>query len=67
MKENREKIESLARDVLKLSRNTLMVNLRFLDVALNQFELYPCDDSTMLTDGKLLLFNPVHVLKNYKY
>ena len=32
------KLNKLARDVLILSRNTLLVNLRFLDAALSQFE-----------------------------
>ena len=30
--------ERLAREVLTLSRNTLLVNLRFLDAALSMFE-----------------------------
>ena len=33
--------QELAREVLLLSRNTLLVNLRFLDAALNEFELEP--------------------------
>ena len=66
MTEHEEKVIQLAKDVLLLSRNTLLVNLRFLDMALSQFELFPIDTSTMLTDGKYLLFNPKHVLENYK-
>ena len=34
-----EQLDALARDVLRLSRNTLLVNLRFLDAALSQFTL----------------------------
>lgn len=64
--EQKKQLDKLARDVLILSRNTLLVNLRFLDSALSQFEFYPIDDSTLLTDGKHILYNPSHILKNYK-
>ena len=60
------KAEKLARDVLILSRNTLLVNLRFLDAALSQFRMQPIDDSSMLTDGRYLLYNPKYVLTNFK-
>lgn len=61
-----EKIEKLARDVLILSRNTLLVNLRFLDAALSQFAFFPIEESTLLTDGKHILYNPRHILECYK-
>ena len=64
--EKTEKMNKLARDVLILSRNTLLVNLRFLDAALSQFELIPIEESTLLTDGKHILYNPKHILENYK-
>ena len=66
MTEKQEKLNKLARDVLILSRNTLLVNLRFLDAALSQFELIPIEESTLLTDGKHILYNPRHILENYK-
>lgn len=66
MDEKREKLDKLARDVLLLSRNTLLVNLRFLDAALSQFELFPSDNATFMTEGKLILYNPKHVLSCYK-
>ena len=64
--ENQQKLEKLAKDILILSRNTLLVNLRFLDVALSQFELIPIEESTILTDGKYILYNPKYILKQYK-
>lgn len=64
--EKTEKLNKLAKDVLILSRNTLLVNLRFLDAALSQFELFPIEESTLLTDGKRILYNPKHILENYK-
>ena len=61
------KAEKLAEEVLILSRNTLLVNLRFLDAALSQFEMKPVDESSMLTDGHFLLYNPKHVLSNFRH
>lgn len=66
MESRQEKGEKLAREILLLSRNTLLVNLRFLDMALSQFELLPITESTLLTDGRHILFNPRHVLESYK-
>lgn len=66
MTEKQEKLNKLARDVLILSRNTLLVNLRFLDAALSQFELFPITESTLLTDGKHILYNSKYLLENYK-
>lgn len=66
MESRQEKEEQLAREILLLSRNTLLVNLRFLDMALSQFELFPIGESTLLTDGRHILFHPRHVLRCYK-
>ena len=60
------KAQKLAEDVLILSRNTLLVNLRFLDLALSQFEMHPIEESTTLTDGRYLLYNPKHILNAFK-
>lgn len=67
MNEKEEKRKQLAKDILILSRNTLLVNLRFLDVALSQFDYLPVQESTLLTDGKSIYYNPSYVLKNYKF
>ena len=60
-----EKTDKLAREILSLSRSTLLVNLRFLDAALSQFksEAY---DGTYATDGQRLLYSPEHVLYSYR-
>ena len=42
-KKQLNKAEKLAEEVLIYSRNTLLVNLRFLDMALSQFEMLPCE------------------------
>ena len=61
-----EKRNKLAEEVLRLSRNTLLVNLRFLDAALNELELIPRDDVNLATDGQFLAYKPTYVLKRYK-
>lgn len=65
--ENGAKMDKLARDVLLLSRNTLLVNLRFLDMALSQFEYvaYP-SVSIAGTEGKFLIYDAMKLLKKYK-
>lgn len=57
--------EPLAREEVLLSRNTLLVNLRFLDVALSQFALTP-SPPPFATDGQRLYYDPRHVLLRYK-
>ena len=64
--EKMNKMENLAKEVLKLSRNTLLVNLRFLDRALSQFEYISVPESTIMTDGRNILFDPKHILACYK-
>ena len=39
MDDNKEKLLDIAKSIMKLSRNTLLVNLRFLDLALGQFRV----------------------------
>lgn len=60
------KAEQIATDILLLSRNTLLVNLRFLDSALSRFELRPSRRSGLATNGQLLTFSPEYVLRRYQ-
>ena len=66
MAEQIEKLNRLALDVLILSRNTLLVNLRFLDMALSRLNYHPIERDTLLTDGQYLLYDPKYVLRRYK-
>lgn len=66
MPDQKEQLNNLALEVLKLSRNTLLVNLRFLDMALSQFTYHEIEAGTLLTDGKYLLYDPKHILRCYK-
>lgn len=57
----------LARKILTFSRDTLLVNLRFLDAAIHQLKLQQLDErDTFATDGQLLYYNTWHVLNSYK-
>ena len=60
------RIEELARDVMTYARNTLYVNLRFMDVALGQFRLVSTPAFRLATDGRAFFYNPKHVLSVYK-
>ena len=65
MTEQQNKIDELARSVLTMSRNTLLVNLRFLDMALSMFR-FEAYNGTVATNGKQLCYNPIYVLKRFK-
>ena len=66
MNKQYEKLSRLARDVLKLDRNTLLVNLRFMDMALSQFEFIEDGMAELATDGHYFVYDPVHVLTVFK-
>ncbi len=63
--EKKDKISSAARDVLRLSRNTLVVELRFLDSAVSRLIQKESSVICFATDGRLLLYEPLFVLKRY--
>lgn len=58
---------ALAREILRLSRDALLINLRFLESALIKF--IPENDTVtaeMATDGRLLYYNSVHVCRRFQ-
>ncbi len=59
-------LEKLSQDTLRLARNMLLVNLRFLDMALSRLEPVQINASTILTDGRHILYRPVYVLRRYR-
>ena len=65
VEEKNLKLIKLSKDVLFLSRNTLLVNMRFLDMALSQLP-YVVANTTICTDGKYLYYDPMYILNNYK-
>ncbi|MDO4816438.1 MAG: VWA-like domain-containing protein [Bacillota bacterium] len=58
--------ESLAKDILTLSRNSLMVNFRFLDRAISRLELVSDKNVSLATDGEKLYYGPKYVLIRYR-
>ena len=64
MKKNSE-IESIANKILDFSRNKLLVNLRFMDVALSYHKRISYEGS-FATDGKALFYDPQFILRAYK-
>ena len=65
-RERQEKLHLLAEEVLRLSRNTLLVNLRFMDAALSRLKPVVVEKTTFATDGRFLAYDPAHVLRCYK-
>lgn len=61
-----EKISKLAKDVLSVARNTLVINLRFMDKAISMLDV---QESLLIKDvsvnGKIIVYNPVFVLKTF--
>ena len=57
--------DSLANEILNLSRNKLLVHLRFMDVALS-YHKRAAYEGSLATDGKTLFYDPLFVLKTYK-
>lgn len=65
--ENARLAEELAGDIMKLSQNTLLINLRFLEAAF--VKLVPghdLDTLSMATDGTFLYYNSVHVCRQFR-
>lgn len=62
---NINQADKIAREVLNLSRNTLLVNMRFLDSALSRFTPIANGTETIMTDGEMLYYNPLFVLKRF--
>lgn len=55
----------IANEILDLSRNRLLVNLRFMDMALSYHKRVEYE-GTIATDGKNIFFNPDFLLSTYK-
>lgn len=64
--ENAITAESLASEILTLSRNSLLVNLRFLDRAVSRLEFAADENFTFETDGVSLFYDPMFVLSQYR-
>lgn len=58
-----ERAEALARQVLQFSRNSLFLNLRFMDGAVSRLVPVPCPVNGIGTDTRHLFFDSVTVLR----
>lgn len=54
----------LAEQVMTLSRNAIVMNLRFMDMAVFRLRAEPAD-TTLATDGRYLFYGPAHMLRRY--
>lgn len=67
METDAKKISELAGKVLKLSRDDILIHLRFFDTALAKLALQEKPDiGCMATDGVTCFFDPVYVLRTYR-
>lgn len=65
--EQQEKVKKLSRQVLSLSRDNILVHLRFFDSALAGLELKEEPNThCMATDGAKVYYDPVLVLREYR-
>ena len=65
-KPDKQKITELARNVIKVTRNQLLINLRFLDAAMSRPEWVENEVFTLATDGREFLYEPVAMLRCFK-
>ena len=63
--EKQEKAVVLAEEILKLAQSTLMIKLRFFDMALSRFSLQQ-RAGMIATDGKTVFYDPWQVLDLYR-
>lgn len=63
-----EKTKKIAREILQMSKNKLLVNLRFLDMALSRLTPEPDPEHTAscATDGRVFLYDPKHILSTFR-
>ena len=66
--EKKSKTEKIAAEILQMSKNKLLVNMRFMDMSLNRINPAPRPDITACTacDGESYIYDPVHILTAYK-
>lgn len=60
-----KRADNLAFEIMKLSRNTLVINLRFLDNAICRFKWQKVQHDRILTDGQTIFYGVKYILKEY--
>lgn len=66
--EKQQKTAKIAAEILRMSQNKLLVNMRFMDMSLNQFKMSARPDLTeySASDGEVYIYNPMHILNAYR-
>ena len=64
--EEYERASRIAKDALQLSKNTLLMHLRFLDEAINRLNISVQAEISFATDGNTLYFEPFTLLRRYR-
>ena len=64
--EEYHRASQLAKEVLGVSKNTLLMHLRFLDGALNRLQVAIHPEIAFATDGQVLYLEPLILLKAYR-
>ena len=65
-KSNEKYMEELAKKLMELTKSNLLVNMRFLDMALNRLKLSAAWGVPYATNGSHMCYEPKHVLSHYK-
>lgn len=66
MAEDKERIDQLAADILNFSRNTLVVNLRFMDRAISMLQFVRTEGMDgVAVDGAHIFYDPLYVLRAF--
>ena len=63
--EKLKKLEKLAWKIIKLSKDTLVTNFRFLDLALSVHDIILTNEIYLATDGKTIAYDPLYVYRCY--
>ncbi|MEG1425521.1 MAG: VWA-like domain-containing protein [Raoultibacter sp.] len=58
-------ISALAQEVLELSKNSILVNLRFMDTAFSKLGFREDPSTSLATDGRTIRYNPAVILRAY--
>jgi predicted metal-dependent peptidase len=59
-------MDTIVREIMQLSRNTVLIQLRFLDAALFELKLQAGGTEAIATDGKHLYYDHRHVIGRYR-
>lgn len=60
-----ESVDALARQALDISKNALLVNVRFMSASFARLSLLPVTGSTLATDGRHIRYNPADIARTY--